>query len=171
MTPVTWGLTHSGLGSLSRTDFLPVRHTETLCVSCSARRHRPVPWPHVRPGWAASCAVSPSHGLTPFRPPSPHPAAPRRSRTEAPPSRPAPVLVSVQVSRAEGVSGACRLLKQKVPPLLPNCARPGLESRPQDAQVQGQGTQRRAGAGARKTPGQDAGAGGAEPGLRHPPRQ
>lgn len=77
MTPVTWGLTHSGLGSLSRTDFLPVRHTETLCVSCSARRHRPVPWPHVRPGWAASCAVSPSHGLTPFRPPPPHTRLPR----------------------------------------------------------------------------------------------
>lgn len=107
VTPVTRGLTHSGLRSLTHTHIHTHTachwHIEPLCVFSSARSHRPVPWPHVRPGRAASCAVSPSHGLTPFRPP--HLAGPRRSRTEALPSRPAPILVSVQVSPDRGRLG------------------------------------------------------------------
>ena len=109
--------------------------------------------------------VTHSHGLTPFRAP-PRPAAPRRSRPV-----PHPFLVSVQVSQAGGVSGARRLLKLQVPRLLGPRARPGLESRLEDAQLPGQGAQRAAGTCARKTPGQDAGEGGAQSrgcGIRRP---
>lgn len=153
---------------------LPVRDTEPLCVSSSARSHRPVPWPHVRLGRAASCAVSPSHGLTLFSLPSSGLPTPQPHRDAAAPSRTDPGL-GPSFPGAEGVSEVRRLLKQQVPRLLPYRARPGLESRRRTRRSQGRGlrdgrgpvrgrrwdrTRRRAG-----------GARGAGPGLRHPPRQ
>ena len=144
-------------------------HTHTLCLSQTHRAPRCLPLgptspPSVRATrspWLGRLTrrVTHSHGLTPFR--TPPPASPRRSHTEEPPSRPAPRPGLSPSIPGRGVSGARRLLKLQVPPPPPPHARPGLEPRPEDAQVPGQGAQRRAGVRARKAPGQDAGAGGA----------
>lgn len=166
------GVTRRDPGALShtitRTHSACHRHTEPLCVSRSARRHRWVPAPRSPGLGRLTRRVTHSHGLTPFG--TTPLAAPGRRRPV-----PHPVLVSVQVSRAEGASRVRRLLKLQVAPLLPHRARPGLESRPEHAQVRGQGAQGPAGVGARKTPRRDAGAararGGAGTGLRHPPRR
>lgn len=137
---------HSGLGSLTHT--LPVTDTQSPCVSRSAGVT--AQWPDHTFALAGP-PQAPCHPQsradtvqTPIRPPRAADAPRRR--------RPVPHLVpvSVQVCRAGGVSGARRLLKQQVAPLLQQRARPCLQSWPQDAQVPGQGAQRRAGVGARR---------------------
>lgn len=119
-----------------------------------------------RPGHTFSRAGPPhppchpqSRADTVQRPPSVHPAPQ--------PSRPAPVPGLGPSFPGPGASPR--------PADSPNCKSrggfanrswPGLESRPEDAQVPGQGSERRVGTGARKTPGQDAGEQGRGCGIR-----
>nr|XP_058925698.1 proline-rich protein 36-like [Kogia breviceps] len=145
VTPVTRGLTHSGLGSRSpvatRGVSLTQSHTHTLPVTDTVSPSVSPPRPNVTaqcPGHTFALTGPPhapchhSHGLTPSR--TPPPAAPRRSHTEEPPSRPAPRPGLSPSIPGRGVSGARRLLKLQVPPPPPHHARSGLEPRPENTQ-------------------------------------
>lgn len=138
---MTRGLSHTITGTT-----LPVTDTQSPSVSPAwPRRHRPVSRPHVPGAGPPHAPCHPqSRADTVQTPPSVRPAL-QPHRGAAVPSR-TPTLVAAQVSRARGVSGARRLLKLQVPPMLAHRAQPGLESRPEGTQVPEQGAQRHAGA-------------------------